>query len=85
MRPVPIPTTAASRADRQAGRRPEHQRTGHQVGWIRPGIQRRVEIPLGHCDVAGVVDEFGELGVGDRMPFDRERGHRHRWIGASSG
>src|SRR3954463_4096814 len=60
------------------GCRPENQRTRHQVGGIRPGIQCRVELALGHSDVAAVVDEFGELRIGDRMPFHRELCHLHR-------
>ena len=46
---------------------------------VRPGarVVGRVGGPLGHGDVPSLVDEAGELGVGDGVPVDPEPIHRH--------
>ena len=86
-RRAPSPTTAASRVDRPGrcvGR--NTSAPGTRSCGAAPGIQRRIGRLLGDGDVTGVGDEFGELGVGHRMPLDREaRATVAVCTGASSG
>ena len=69
----PVPPLPPVGEFHRSGGTAEHQRTGLQIGRRHPGVQRRVQGPLGHGEVAGRRDEVGELGRGHGVAFDRER------------
>jgi hypothetical protein len=53
-------------------RRRENQRGGFQHVRQRAGIVLRLRPLLGKGNVAGIVDEFAELPVGDGSPLNPE-------------
>ena len=72
-RPRP-PLAHVPQVDRAAGRR-EHERARDEVLGRRAREVGRVERPLGDRDVAGRLDERGELRVRDLVPVDPEPVH----------
>ena len=56
----------------------EHHRPGHQELGVGVGVVGRVDRLLGRGDVAGVLHEPAELGVGDGVLVDPEAVERDR-------